>query len=378
MTTTAVTAPGAQGSPSAGSANEGNLSSWVGPYVTGMLGQGQALANMPYQTYQGPLTAGPSSLQQNLFQGLGSINMPSNYGQSFSSMGAPAAPNTATPNETSLVSQYANPTGSQAGSSIPNPPTMYDFTGGQSAPPSQAGSSVDYGPPIMDFPGGQSAPPSQAGSSILNPPSIMDFTGGQSAPPSQAGQPQNQSIASQYMNPYLQASLQPQLDALTYQSQQDQQKLLGNLTSQGAFGGSRQAVAQGVGEGNLLAQQAGLIGSGYNTAYNNAQNQFNTEQGQNQNLANTLASIGGQQQALNQAGVTADYNEFLNQRNYPEQQVQFLQSLLSGLPISTVSNIPVELTPAQQLIGSATATQQLLQNLNLTSSPTSTSSGVTK
>ena len=311
MTTTAVTAPGAQGSPSTGSANEGNLSSWVGPYVTGMLGQGQALANMPYQTYQGPLTAGPSSLQQNLFQGLGSINMPSNYGQSFSSMGAPAAPNTATPNETSLVSQAG------------------------------AGNTSGFG-------------------------QTPNVTGGA-----------NNSIASQYMNPYLQASLQPQLDALTYQSQQDQQKLLGNLTSQGAFGGSRQAVAQGVGEGNLLAQQAGLIGSGYNTAYNNAQNQFNTEQGQNQNLANTLASIGGQQQALNQAGVTADYNEFLNQRNYPEQQVQFLQSLLSGLPISTVSNIPVELTPAQQLIGSTTATQQLLQNLNLTSSPTSTSSGVT-
>lgn len=311
MTTTAVTAPGAQGSPSAGSANEGNLSSWVGPYVTGMLGQGQALANMPYQTYQGPLTAGPSSLQQNLFQGLGSINMPSNYGQSWSSMGAPAAPNTATPDETSLVSQAG------------------------------AGNTSGFG-------------------------QTPNVTGGA-----------NNSIASQYMNPYLQASLQPQLDALTYQSQQDQQKLLGNLTSQGAFGGSRQAVAQGVGEGNLLAQQAGLIGSGYNTAYNNAQNQFNTEQGQNQNLANTLASIGGQQQALNQAGVTADYNEFLNQRNYPEQQVQFLQSLLSGLPISTVSNIPVELTPAQQLIGSTTATQQLLQNLNLTSSPTSTSSGVT-
>ena len=227
-------------------------------------------------------------------------------------MGAPAAPNTATPNETSLVSQAG------------------------------AGNTSGFG-------------------------QTPNVTGGA-----------NNSIASQYMNPYLQASLQPQLDALTYQSQQDQQKLLGNLTSQGAFGGSRQAVAQGVGEGNLLAQQAGLIGSGYNTAYNNAQNQFNTEQGQNQNLANTLASIGGQQQALNQAGVTADYNEFLNQRNYPEQQVQFLQSLLSGLPISTVSNIPVELTPAQQLIGSTTATQQLLQNLNLTSSPTSTSSGVTK
>jgi len=310
MTTTAVVAPGAQGSPNAGSANEGNLSSWVGPYVTGMLGQGQALANMPYQTYQGPLSAGPSSLQQNLFQGLGSINMPSNYGQSFSSMGAPAAPNTATPDETSLVSQAG------------------------------AGNTSGFG-------------------------QTPNVTGGA-----------NNSIASQYMNPYLQASLQPQLDALTYQSQQDQQKLLGNLTSQGAFGGSRQAVAQGVGEGNLLAQQAGLIGQGYNTAYNNAVNQFNTEQGQGQNLANTLASIGGQQQAINQTGVTADYNEFLNQRNYPEQQVQFLQSLLSGLPISTVSNIPVELTPAQQLIGSTTAAQQLLQNL--IPSSTSTSAGTTK
>ena len=316
MTTTATTGTntsgGASALPAIGGTSSSTLSDWAGPYVTTMLGQAQAVANQPYQTYQGPLTAGASDVQQNLFSGIGGLTLPQNYGQSFSSMGAPAAPNTATPNETSLVSQAG------------------------------AGNTSGFG-------------------------QTPNVTGGA-----------NNSIASQYMNPYLQASLQPQLDALTYQSQQDQQKLLGNLTSQGAFGGSRQAVAQGVSEGNLLAQQAGLIGSGYNTAYNNAQNQFNTEQGQNQNLANTLASIGGQQQALNQAGVTADYNEFLNQRNYPEQQVQFLQSLLSGLPISTVSNIPVELTPAQQLIGSATATQQLLQNLNLTSSPTSTSSGVTK
>jgi len=174
--------------------------------------------------------------------------------------------------------------------------------------------------------------------------------------------------------------LQPQLDALTYQSQQDQQKLLGNLTSQGAFGGSRQAVAQGVAEGNLLTNQANLIGQGYNTAYNNAVNQFNTEQTQSQNLANLLANIGGQQQALNQAGVTADYNEFVNQRNYPEQQVQFEQSLLSGLPIQTVSNIPIQQTPTQQLIGATTDMATLLKTLGLygTTTPTSsTSSGTT-
>jgi len=315
MTTTATTvAPGAQGSPTYGSANEGNVSSWAGPYVTNMLAQGQALANMPYQTYQGPLTAGPSSLQQNLFQGLGSLNLPQNLGQSFTNAGAPAAPNTNTPSETSLITQAGQ------------------------------GNTAGFG-------------------------QTPNVTGGT-----------NNSIASQYMNPYLQASLQPQLDALTYQSQQDQQKLLGNLTSQGAFGGSRQAVAQGVAEGNLLTNQANLIGQGYNTAYNNAVNQFNTEQTQGQNLANLLANIGGQQQALNQAGVTADYNEFVNQRNYPEQQVQFEQSLLSGLPIQTVSNIPIQQTPTQQLIGATTDMATLLKTLGLygTTTPTSsTSSGTT-
>jgi hypothetical protein len=39
-------------------AEESSLSSWAGPYVTEMLGRGQALAGMPYQAYMGPLTAG--------------------------------------------------------------------------------------------------------------------------------------------------------------------------------------------------------------------------------------------------------------------------------------------------------------------------------
>jgi hypothetical protein len=312
MTTTSVVAPGAQGSPNAGSANEGNLSSWVGPYVTGMLGQGQALANMPYQTYQGPLTAGPSSLQQNLFQGLGSINLPQNYGQSWTNTGAPTMPSTATPAETSLVSQAGQ------------------------------GNTSGFGQPMQ-----------------------LDTTSG------------GNSIAAQYMNPYLAQSLQPQLNQLAYTAGINEQGDLSKLTQAGAFGGSRQAVQQGIDQGNLLASQANLIGQGYNTAYNQAQNQFNTEQGQANTLANTLAGIGGQQQAINQAGVTADYNQFLQQQQYPEQQVQFEQSLLSGLPISTVSNIPVQLTPAQQLIGSTTATTQLLQNLGLLSPTTTTSASST-
>lgn len=45
------------------------LSPWAGDYVTNYLGQGQALANTPYEAYKGPLTAGASDLQGQQFAG---------------------------------------------------------------------------------------------------------------------------------------------------------------------------------------------------------------------------------------------------------------------------------------------------------------------
>ena len=62
--------------PSNQRAEESSLSSFAGPYVTDMLGRGAALADTPYQAYQGPLTAGPSALQTQAFQGLGSLGIP--------------------------------------------------------------------------------------------------------------------------------------------------------------------------------------------------------------------------------------------------------------------------------------------------------------
>lgn len=55
---------------------ESSLSNWAGPYVTDMLGRGQALANQDYQTYGGPLTAGESDLQKTAFQGIAGLTIP--------------------------------------------------------------------------------------------------------------------------------------------------------------------------------------------------------------------------------------------------------------------------------------------------------------
>lgn len=60
-----------------------SLANWAGPYVTDMLGKGAALANQPYQAYQGPLTAGQSGLQTQAFQGLAGLTIPTNQMQAF-------------------------------------------------------------------------------------------------------------------------------------------------------------------------------------------------------------------------------------------------------------------------------------------------------
>jgi hypothetical protein len=104
-------------------AEESSLSSWAGPYVTEMLGRGQALAGMPYQAYMGPLTAGESGLQQQAFQGLGALQTPTAQQTTYDPMSftgagyaAPTAQQAAagemgayTPASGNVVQQYMTP-----------------------------------------------------------------------------------------------------------------------------------------------------------------------------------------------------------------------------------------------------------------------------
>ena len=82
MATTATGTTGTAGSAlgTTGGTSMAGLADWAAPYVTGYLGQAQALGNAPYQTYQGPLTAGASQLQTDAFKGIGSLTVP-NQGQ---------------------------------------------------------------------------------------------------------------------------------------------------------------------------------------------------------------------------------------------------------------------------------------------------------
>jgi hypothetical protein len=154
--------------------------------------------------------------------------------------------------------------------------------------------------------------------------------------------------AQQYMNPYLQASLDPQLAEARRQAEISRMGDAARLTKAGAYGGSRQAIMESELNRNLMGKQADITGIGYNTAYDKAANQFNTEQGramEAQGLTNQYglaalgkqAELGGVQRGIEGEGIAADYGQFKEERDYPYKQVQYQQSLLQGLPLATQS-----------------------------------------
>ena len=155
-------------------------------------------------------------------------------------------------------------------------------------------------------------------------------------------------IAQQYMNPYLQASLDPQIEAARRQSEIDRVNNASRMTQAGSFGGSRQAVMDAQNQGNLQRNLAGITGQGYADAYSQAMNQFNTERGRaasNQDSINLygstgiqgLADMGAVQRGIESEGVQADRMQFEEERDFPYKQVQYMQSLLQGLPIESQS-----------------------------------------
>ena len=301
--------------PAPGTSSQSTLSEYAGPYVTDMLAKTQAVADQPYQVYQGPQTAGESGLQTKVFQGLGNLNFPSNLGQTFSSTGA-----------------Y-------------QPPAM--------TPGAYTPGAIGTG----------AGAPQGMGAGIGSLGGMGDTAGASGSTPPPLG------VASQYMNPYLQSVLQPQLEELRRQSQINLQPSMAKMTQAGGYGGSRQAIMESEANRNLLQQQNKTIGEGYSNAYDKAMGQFNTEQGQAKTLTDMMSGAGAQQRGIEQEGITADYNEFLTQRDYPQQQLKFLQSMLQGLPISTVSTTPASQTgmgALQSTVGTLGSTYDLLKKLGLT------------
>ena len=153
---------------------------------------------------------------------------------------------------------------------------------------------------------------------------------------------------SQYMNPYLMQSLQPQIDEARRQSEIDRISNAGRMTRAGAFGGSRQAVLDAQNQEAMQRNIAGITGQGYADAYRSAVDQFNVEQDRGMTAQDrineygftglgALTDAGQLQRDVTSEGIAADRAQFEEERDYPFKQVQYMQSLLQGLPIEAQS-----------------------------------------
>jgi len=193
----------------------------------------------------------------------------------------------------------------------------------------------------------------------------------------------------QYMSPYMDNVVARQQQDATRQAAIAGQAQQANAARSGAFGGSGDYLMRGQAAGNLARQQGDIFAQGQQQAFQNAQNQFNTAQGQNlgaaqlnaqqgqygaglglQGLqtaltgANALGALGGQQyqqnmginalqnqyglqqQAQMQKDYDTKYQDFLNAQNYPYKQIGFMSDILRGVPLTQTGSALYQAPPS--------------------------------
>ena len=182
--------------------------------------------------------------------------------------------------------------------------------------------------------------------------------------------------AAQYMSPFIQEALAPQLREAQRSSDILGQQNAARAVGQGAFGGSRSALVEAERQRNLGMQMGDIRAKGLQDAYTQAANQFNADQArsiqaqqlgeqsrqfganlglqglntalqgagqlgalggqqfqQGMDINKLQSAYGGQQQALRQQGLTQAYEDFQNEQNYPYKQLGFMSDLIRGLPL---------------------------------------------
>jgi hypothetical protein len=185
-----------------------------------------------------------------------------------------------------------------------------------------------------------------------------------------------------YMNPYIQASLQPQLAEIQRQYDITGTGEMSAATRAGAFGGSREALMAAENQRNKNTAMNQAIGTGYNNAFQAAQQaeQYGAGLGMQGAQAGiqggqTLAGIGGQglqaqegilaaqaaagnqQQQQQQQMINQAVQNYAMAQQYPQQQLAFMNAQLRGLPLQTTTTSGYQAAPSavSQAAGIGTA-----------------------
>jgi len=275
-----------QPAPSSQNVTQTSIPDYAKPYVEKMLGKTEALSNAPYQTYGGERIAGFTPMQQQAQQGMANLQPAQQLG---------------------LATQMGGVAGLGA-----------------------LGAGQNY-------------------QNMATNPYAMQA----------------------YMSPYVQNALDPQMREAARRSSMEGLQQQSRAMQSGAFGGSRSALLEAERQRNLGQQQADIYGRGMQTAFEQARQaqQFGstlglqglqtagqmantlgqlgqTQFGQQKDVIQGQASMGAQQQGLEQKRLEQQYADFAAQRQHPYQQLAFMSDMLRGLPLSQSASTMYQAAPS--------------------------------
>jgi hypothetical protein len=210
---------------------ESALTRYAGPYVTDMLGEAQAVADLGYQAYEGPLTAGVSDLQQQAFETAGALDT----------------------------------SGAQLGS-------------------------------------------------------FGDLTTEQ---------------RDAYMNPYLEGVMDPEIRRAQERAEIARIQNAARMAQAGSFGGSRQAIQEGMMARDTAQQLADIENRARSQAFQQAGDRFDADRRFGLDALQTQTDMGGIQRGIEAEGIEADMAQFEEERLFPYKNLQFKSSILQGLPLES-------------------------------------------
>jgi len=215
----------------------------------------------------------------------------------------------------------------------------------------------------------------------------------------------------QYMNPYMQNVVDIQQREVQRQADIAGTQRAGQAVRSGAFGGSRAGLMEAEAARNLATQKGDIQAQGQNAAFQNAQQQFNTQQQRDlqAQMANQGAGLqtqqlgeqsrqygaglgmqglqtglqaagqlgqlgqtqygqqvgniglqnqmGAQQQAQQQGILNQQIQNYAMAQQYPQQQLAFMSNMLRGLPMQSTTTNMYQAAPSNvsQLAGLGTA-----------------------
>jgi hypothetical protein len=181
-----------------------------------------------------------------------------------------------------------------------------------------------------------------------------------------------------YMNPYVGAALDPQIQAMRREYGVTGAQQQGNATKLGAFGGSREALMASENQRAMNAAIDATIKQGYDKAFQSAQQaqQFGANLGlqgnqaalsglgqagqaastlgglgtqqlaAQQGILNTQSLMGAQQQQQQQNIMNQAIQDYATAQQYPMMNLSNMSSLLRGLPLQSTATSTYQAAPS--------------------------------